>query len=347
MEEVQKIAQFLEDEARPFTLEEVERALEKCNLDVDAQSLAKEVVEEGARRTLESLSGLWKMLGVSPVWEVEAALRQGGSLQAVCLNWRDGTWVSMAINQRHDLSFSYPFPEYQGPKGFVLHAWAGKVELNTYTGIYASRGRAFFSACEVENIGEALEDAKALRPLFESMKITGLDKAIEELASLGDGETRMTGEYLLARSGDIFALRRGGVLGDVALDGALLTQRGVTLTFPGDVELSFKVEWLPGRASIHYLRTRWGEDEVSFLGEYQVPGDILSKDPLTPALRERVRCELKTIELGKALVPERYDLCSPKMLAFLRAFAEHEEPLRALAEGKLRPYVIAELFSEV
>ncbi len=347
MEEVQKIAQFLEEEVRPFTLEGVERALQKCNLDVDAQSLAKEVVEEGVRRTLESLGGLWKMLGVSPVWEVEAALRQEGSLQAVCLNWRDGTWVSMTINQRHDLSFSYPFPEYQGPKGFVLHAWAGKVELNTYSGIYATRGRVFFSACEVEGVREALADAKALRPLLESMRIAGLDKAIEELASLGDGEARTTGEYLLARSGDIFALRRGGVLGDVALDGALLTQRDVALTFPWDVELSFKVEWLRGRASIHYLWIRWGEDEVSFVGAHQVPGNILSRDPLALVLRERVRCELKPIEVGKALVPERYDWCSPKMLAFLRAFAEHKDPFHALAEGKLRPYVIAELFSEI
>ncbi len=347
MEEVQKIAQFLEEEVRPFTLEGVERALQRCNLDVDAQSLAKEVVEEGVRRTLESLGGLWKMLGVSPVWEVEAALRQEGSLQAVCLNWRDGTWVSMTINQRHDLSFSYPFSEYQGPRGFALWAWAGKVELSTYSGIYATRGRAFLSACEVEGTREALADAKALRPLLESMKIAGLDKAIEELASLGDGEARMAGEYLLARSGDIFALRRGGVLGDVALDAALLTQRGVTLTFPGDVELSFGVEWLSEKASFRYLRTRWGEDEVSFLEERQVPGNILSGDPLTPALRERVRWELMPIEVGKALVPERYDWRSPKMLAFLRAFAEHEDPLRALAEGKLRPYVIAELFSEI
>jgi hypothetical protein len=347
MEEVKKIAQFLEDEVRPFTLEEVERALQRYNLDVDVQSLAKEVVEEGVRRTLESLGGLWKMLGVPPVWEVEAALRQGGSLRAVCLNWWDGTWVSMTINQRHDLSFGYPFPEYQGPKGFVLHAWAGKVELNTYSGIYATRERVFFSARGVEDIREALADAKALRPLLESMKIAGLDKAIEELASLGDGETRTTGEYLLARSGDIFALRRGGVLGDLTLDGALLTQRDVALTFPGDVELSFKVEWLPGKASFHYLRIRWGEDEVSFGGAHQVPGNILSRDPLTPALRGKVRCELKPIEVGKALVPERYGLCSPKVLAFLRVFAEHEDPLHALAEGKLRPYVTAELFSEI
>jgi len=347
--EVQKIAQALEEEGRLFTPEEVEGTLQRYNLDVDNQNLAKEVIEEGVRRTVESLGGFWRMLGVPPLWEVEEALRKEGSLQAVCLNWREGPWVAVTISQRHypDLNLGYPFPEYRGSEGFTLRAWTGRVELNTYSGIYATRGMVFFSASDGEKIQKALEDTKALRSLFESMKITGLGKAIEELATLRDGEARMTGEYFLARSGEIFALRRGGVLGDSDLDGALLTQRDVTLSFPGGVEISFKVEWFSGKASFHYLRIRWGEDEVFFGGEHRFLGNILNRDPLTPALQEKVRRELKTIEWSRELVPDYYGSCSPKMLAFLRAFAGRESPLEALARGRFHAYTTAELFSEI
>ncbi len=349
MKEAQKIAQFLEEEGRPFTPEEVERALQTFNLGVDAQSLAKEVIEEGRRRTLESLGGLWRTLGVSPLREVEEALREEGSLQAVCLNSRGGASVAMTISQRHypDLTLSYPFPEHRGSEGFTLRAWTGRVELNTYSGIYATRGMIFFSTNKVKKIEHALGDAEVLRPLFESMKIARLDKAIEELANLGDGEARMAGEYLLARSGDTYALRQGSVFGDLALDGALLTQSDVALSFPGDVEISFKVEWFSGRASFHYLRIRWGEDEIFFGGEHRFLGNILNRDPLTPALQEKVRRELKTMEWSGELVPDYCESCTPKMLAFLRAFAGHENPLEALARGWFHAYTTAELFSEI
>jgi hypothetical protein len=350
MEVAEKIAQILEDEARPFTLEEVEKALQRYNLNLDAQNLAKEVIEEGHKRTVESLSGFWRMLGVPPLGDVEESLREGESLQAVCLNSnsKGKTSVAMVISQRHypDLYLSYPFPEYQG-SGFTLRAWTGRVELNTYSGIYATRERVFFTTSEVEKIEEALKDAQVLRPFFASMKIYGVDKAIEELASLRDGETRMAGEYLLARNEDIYAIRRGSVFGDLALDGALLTQRDVVLSFPGDVEISFRVEWSLGNASFHYLRIRWGEDEILFGGEHRFLGNILNVDPLTPALQEKLRRELRTIEWSKELVPDYCASCTPKMLAFLRAFVGYENPLEALAKGRFHTYTTAELFSEL
>jgi hypothetical protein len=38
---------------------------------------------------------------------------------------------------------------------------------------------------------------------------------------------------------------------------------------------------------------------------------------------------------------------SPRILAFLRAFAKHEDPFRALADGEFRPYMVAELFVDM
>jgi ABC-type amino acid transport substrate-binding protein len=35
------------------------------------------------------------------------------------------------------------------------------------------------------------------------------------------------------------------------------------------------------------------------------------------------------------------------MLAFLRAFASHEDPFQALAEGRFQAYVTAELFADL
>jgi hypothetical protein len=242
--EVQRVVQLLEDEVRPFTPTEVEKALQRYDLDLNAQTLTKQVIEEGYRRTVESLGGLWRTLGVSPLCEAEEALREGGSLQAVCVNYKGKATVAMTIRHQHhpELEVTYPFPEYRGP-GFTLQAQTGWVLLETYTRIYATRGRVFFTTSEAEKIEEALMEARALRPLLESMRIGGLEEAIEELATLRDGEARMAGEYLLARNENIFSLRRGGVFGELALDAALLTQREVALFFPGDVELSFRVEW--------------------------------------------------------------------------------------------------------
>jgi hypothetical protein len=101
--------------------------------------------------------------------------------------------------------------------------------------------------------------------------------------------------------------------------------------------------------SFHYLRIRWGEDEVFFAKDdrFFFSGHILSANPLTPALQEKLRRELRTIERSGELAPDYCGSCTPKMLAFLRAFAEHEDPLGALAEGRFHVYATAELFFEV
>ncbi len=46
-------------------------------------------------------------------------------------------------------------------------------------------------------------------------------------------------------------------------------------------------------------------------------------------------------------VEERWGEFSPKALAFFRAFARHEDPFRALAEGRFPLHVKAEFFLDL
>jgi hypothetical protein len=93
------------------------------------------------------------------------------------------------------------------------------------------------------------------------------------------------------------------------------------------------------------VRFRLGEEVIHFWKDGLSTGYPLDRDPVTKVVRFRVERAFDYHERSGYNTPLKE--ASPKMLAFLRAFAEHEDPFRALAEGKLRPHVIAELFSEI
>lgn len=133
------------------------------------------------------------------------------------------------------------------------------------------------------------------------------------------------------------------MLGDPYLDGTILTREEVTVTFPEDVEISLEVSYNDARLSMWFPRVhiRLEQEEVSFeRGFFEAP--IFKKDPVATALRIGLTAEF---ELRREGATYTYEDLSPRMLSFLRVLAEHEEPLRALAEGRFRPHVTAELFS--
>lgn len=73
------MAQFLRDRQRPFTPDEIEKAILELDPEgkADVERLTRGVAEEGLRWTMGVLAGLWELLKVSPPPQVEEDLRQG------------------------------------------------------------------------------------------------------------------------------------------------------------------------------------------------------------------------------------------------------------------------------
>ncbi len=159
---------------------------------------------------------------------------------------------------------------------------------------------------------------------------------MEALAGLKEGEARMEGGYVLARSGEVYVLRKGGILGDPRLDGAVLLGKEVSLVFPGGVEIALRMRWTPDDAGLDWAHIRLGEEEVFLRGR---PTSVtpIHGNPLVSEMRRALAQELEG----------RRGEFSPKALAFFRAFARHEDPFRALAEGRFPLHVKAEFSSDL
>lgn len=82
MQVAQKVVQVLEDKLLPFTPEKVRKIAEEEGLGGDLDAIAQEVLEEGHRRMMAALHGLWETLGIPPALEVEEALRRKRSMFA-------------------------------------------------------------------------------------------------------------------------------------------------------------------------------------------------------------------------------------------------------------------------
>jgi hypothetical protein len=198
--------------------------------------------------------------------------------------------------------------------------------------LVATRERVFFRD-RGRKLEGTLKHLRALRPLFASLGLSDLEGAMEALAGLEDGEARTEGPYVLARDGDAYALRRGSVLGDPSLDGAVLLGREVRLSFPGDVEIAFRTRWTPDDAVLDWAHVRLGEEEV-FLHGRSTSVTPIHGNPLVSEMRRALVRELEGRE-GEF---------SSEALAFFRAFARHEDPFGALAEGTFPLHVKAEFF---
>jgi len=125
----------------------------------------------------------------------------------------------------------------------------------------------------------------------------------------------------------------------------------VNLSFPGDVEIVLRVKWNWKWEGVgfHDLQIRWGEEVAYFsegIGEgYEMLANPLDRNPVAEAIKNKLRQEIdffETEEWSFALSE-----LSPRMQALVRVLAEQDDPLAFLAEGKLNPYVTAELFRDL
>jgi hypothetical protein len=359
MSVAQKVIEILEAKKLPFTSVEVEGVIRRYDLRLEGsvEDLIEEVVAEGVKRSVKVLESFSDTFKVSlPIGQMEE------------LFWRRG-WVYVRgstplevqtrgangglIDTLHPRP-SAPHPELS--KEIELYVRPGLVKLHLGHSLQAVRGRALFKGYSEEELEHALEDVKRLSSFLPVLELEDLPQALERLRALDAGESRLEGPYVLTRGAGVWLLRRGPIFGDPDLDGAVLRGERVALSFPGDVEATFRIDWYwewEG-VGLQDFRIRWRR-EVVYLGEDfggeewgggRLLADSLEKNPVAEAIRARLEQEVYFYQEG-----EERDLAlsgiSPRMWAFLRVLAEREDPLAFLAEGKFGLHVTAVLFGDL
>jgi hypothetical protein len=331
----EKFLRLLEEEfyRHEVSPKEVRRLVQNFFPGKEGEILAEKVLEEGYKKAIAALDGFWQALKAPPLPVAKELLWKGVWMSfrypKALKDSQRGLLVEALGDKRDTLELPLPDGPSLGP--LRLDVQIGRVEVETASGVFARRGRAFV---RTDDVHKALEDVRALRPLFVSMGLGDLESAIEALVRLGDGEVRMEGPYLLARKASLRVLRRGLMLGEPHLDGALLLGEEVNLSFPREVDMGFKARFGAGQMLLDKLWVRWGE-ETLFLGEGIVDFyNLLDENPLAKTVRNRARASLE-------------DAQSAKMRSLLKVLAQHENPIELLKSGEFYPESVMELFSEL
>jgi len=190
-------------------------------------------------------------------------------------------------------------------------------------GLFARREGASLLTDGLWEVERALEEARALRPLFAALDLEDLEGALEALLELEDGEARQEGPYVLAREEDARVLRRGAVFQNPALDGAFLLGEEVRLSFPGGVQVFLEGGMLPeGWIGLRAGSLRWGEDLVQLA---RPAGYADDRRALSRLLLDGVRWRTKSHDF----------LYSPRTRALLKeleALNEGEDVLEVLKD---------------
>ncbi len=349
-----EMADFLEENHNDFYPGVIKTVIRDYDLQVEGnlEFFVSGVILEGTQRTVRATHKLFEALGIPPQPEVEKLLWGGVNLKVRYPGLEKPGFtgeLTVGTFEGGERALRYPFfvPPELADEAFTLraHYGFGLVRLDTKSGLIVSNRNALLRTSRPEDVEAALNTVKALRPFFSAIGLEGLDDALRTLSALQEGEARMEGPYVVARMGGVFVLRKGLMLGDPHLDGSLLAREEATVTFPEDVEISLKASyndqhltvWLP------QVRIRLEEEEVSFKRRF-FEASIFKRDPVVKALQRGLAAELRFRE-GR--VAKAYEDLSPRMLAFLKVLAEHEDPFGLLAEGRLRPHVTAELFFQL
>jgi hypothetical protein len=329
----EEIVQRLEEDIIPFVPHGVVQVVQEYGLDGDTEVLTKELLEEGVRRTAKTLEKLWEIFGVSAPPEAEVYLKEDHYLRIY--GDERGVWAQ-GKGRGIKLPVSDLKPFERAP--LIFHAYPGLVVIED-AWLIGARGRAYFrvdSTEDPEALEISLERAQYLRPFLPAIGLGDLENALRVLGELREGERRMEGPYVLVRGDDFWIFRRGPFFGDLALDGAILAGEEVTITFPGDVEISFMTSWgqPPDPVLLFNVNIRWGEESLLFDGEeLGFEGALLHKNPVLHALQEGLKAEFEFAESEEG--SPYLEKASPKMRAFLQALAYHKDPFRALTEGDL------------
>ncbi len=317
-------------------------------------------VEKELERTTEALHEFLRLLEVPPSPDIEACLRGGGSVQIRHPDYKSGAQAKAEVTlyppdwTKPEDYLRFSPPEYWPFRGFTFYARTGRTTLRATPTLILTQGRAFLRSENPDDLAKVQEGVRVMRPFLATMGLEDLEGAVEALWDLKEGESQYKEPYILARGEGFWALRRGLVLGDPRLDGKLLLGGEIEATYPGEVGISFRAthagEWL----YLHDLSLSLGEEVIvfdrgegvpaSFVGR-NLSASFIEKNPVATIIQRVLGPELERLDWAGPASPLHG--ASPKMLAFVRAFADHEDPFEALAEGRFHLYATAELFADL
>jgi hypothetical protein len=322
---LERLLQALEEGTYRATPVGVKAAIADLRLKVegDPEALVAQVLEEAWEETRRVLEGFWGALGVlSPPPVVEKALREGEWVEASCSEPPQGQgqlvlWLRERGATVH-LSLSRPLPVPL--EGFSLKARVGRVEAHVATALFVRKGRAYLRTFRPEEVEEALGRVKALRPLFLALDLGDLERALEALLNLEEGEARMWGPYFLARELSFRALRRGTLFGNPALDKAFLLTGEATLSYAHGVAIALRSSLWKHSITLLGMELRWGREAVRVGATPGGDWNALDRNPVASLVRRGLYWGLERPRTTS----------SPKMEALVQELRESEDPLEAL-----------------
>jgi len=282
--------------------------------------------EEGraAEAIRAAIEGLQNSLDFPPSLPplVEEALGKGGWLHL----WHPDSAPGWLLIHREEREISLHLPRLRDIHSNLLLVAGGGGDLNFKVAapysLFARKEQAFFYANSPESVKKAFKMLSLFRPFFKALGLADLEKSVGVLSMLKNGESVMEGAYVLARSGDIWALRRGSIFGNTAHDTSFLTGKGeVVLSYPRGVEIALRATPLVDLVLLKAMEVRWGQE----IARYEKGVIAEAVDEALP--RVLVRKALKEW-LGSPLGVAY----SPKMSALLKELSENENPLEAPKE---------------
>jgi hypothetical protein len=322
----------LEDIRHPLGFSKAKEVLKPLarKAGVSPNAFTRKVLDEARRWTEGVLDGFWEALGVaSPPAEVAEALKERGRVKLWCPWGRKGplgtvsAFVQVSSGDRYlRKELDLPLPGPACPKTFVLHAHAGRVEVDIPPRFFARKERALFRTRDPRRINKTLGEVAPLRPLLEAMGLPGLEEALEALAGLKNGEIRQKGPYLLVRKGRLRALKRGSYFDNPALDAAFLVGERVVLAYENGVEVALKGIFSAGSLLLEEASIRWGNEIAHLETASWVSTDALSEIAPSHLFRTFLSWD---VEKG---FPGR----SSEMKVLIAELASDQDPLEALKD---------------
>jgi len=357
-EAVEKVLRALHNRhtESPLSLEEAETAVWNLRLVPEDDpkaitALARQALSEARNRIRNVLEGVWESLGLSsplPPRLAKILEKNGNSLVLVTPHnlpghvQIEGDWNKVFLRTLSPIEL-WPPVALVGSKGgdvafnvgipYIVFARRGRRggDVGFNAGIpyalFARRGRVSFYSPDHENTERARKVVKAFRPLFRAMGLEDLEEAFEALIALKDGEARMEGDYVLARRGERWALRRGSVFGNPLLDKTFLLGGELVFSFPEKLSIAFTTEPVLHKVRIKALKVQWGEETASYH-----PFECNGPYPQAEVIDEELPGGLIATGFVHWLLGLLRPKHSPRMEALLWELGESENPLEAPKE---------------
>jgi hypothetical protein len=234
----------------------------------------------------------------------EKALGKGGWVHL----WYPDSAPGSLLIHRKEGEISLHLPRLRNIHSNLLLVRGGGRDLNFKVAapysLFARKEQAFFYANTPELIEKASKMLSLFCPFFKALGLADLEKSIRVLSMLKNGESVMEGAYVLARSGDIWALRRGSIFGNTAHDASFLTGKGeVVLSYPQGVEIALRATPLVDLVLLKAIEVRWEGEIVRY-----------EKGVIAEAVDERLPRVLVRKALQEWLASPLGVACSSKML---------------------------------